>query len=332
MLFLHAPNVHQGGGRSLLVALLRGLKEPVVAHFDVRLTPLPDLPDGSQCIPVHPSIRARFRAERELRKRLGARDHVLCFGNLPPVFVVPAKVSVYVQNIYLLDASELGELPLKTRLRLQVERLWLRWFLRDAEIIVQSETMAQKAQDALGVSATVLPFVEPLPEPALEGAPRFDFIYVASGEAHKNHLRLFQAWEHLAHEGITPKLAITFDPAPNTNEDQALKQARKAGALIEVVGANTPAGMADLYRSARSLVYPSLFESLGLPLLEAAQMGLPIVASERDYVRDIADPRETFDPLSSRSIARAVRRMEKCNLPLSRPAGASELLDHVLGR
>ena len=35
---------------------------------------------------------------------------------------------------------------------------------------------------------------------------------------------------------------------------------------------------------------------------------MPVIASERDFVRDVSVPRETFDPVSPRSIAAAVRR------------------------
>lgn len=66
--------------------------------------------------------------------------------------------------------------------------------------------------------------------------------------------------------------------------------------------------MPDLYQRAGALIYPSTMESLGLPLIEARRMGLPIIASERDYVRDIIDPEQSFDPLSPVSIARAVER------------------------
>ena len=53
------------------------------------------------------------------------------------------------------------------------------------------------------------------------------------------------------------------------------------------------------------------FESFGLPLLEAKFLGLPILASELDYVRDVVEPTETFDPESPVSISRAVQRFLK---------------------
>jgi glycosyltransferase involved in cell wall biosynthesis len=74
-----------------------------------------------------------------------------------------------------------------------------------------------------------------------------------------------------------------------------------------------------LYKKSGALIFPSKLESLGLPLIEARRAGLAILASELDYVRDVLDPDEVFDPDSPVSIARAVKRflgIEQPPLPL----------------
>ena len=48
-----------------------------------------------------------------------------------------------------------------------------------------------------------------------------------------------------------------------------------------------------------------------MPLVEANHYKLPVLASELDYVRDILDPIETFDPNSAKSILRSVKRFLK---------------------
>jgi glycosyltransferase involved in cell wall biosynthesis len=73
-------------------------------------------------------------------------------------------------------------------------------------------------------------------------------------------------------------------------------------------------------------------ESFGLPLIEARQAGLPILASELDYVRDVVDPEQTFDPDSPMSIARAVKRflgVEVTPIPL---LSASQFLESVFNK
>jgi glycosyltransferase involved in cell wall biosynthesis len=87
-----------------------------------------------------------------------------------------------------------------------------------------------------------------------------------------------------------------------------IAKATREGLRVVNHGVVTATRMAELYAASSALIYPSFFESFGLPLLEASAAGLPIVAAERDYVRDVVEPAETFDPTSAVSIARAVRR------------------------
>jgi glycosyltransferase involved in cell wall biosynthesis len=74
-----------------------------------------------------------------------------------------------------------------------------------------------------------------------------------------------------------------------------------------------------LYKDVDALIYPSIFESFGLPLIEARQAGLSVLAPELDYVRDVLDPEQSFDPHSATSITRAVKRfmgVDELPLPL----------------
>ena len=72
-----------------------------------------------------------------------------------------------------------------------------------------------------------------------------------------------------------------------------------------------PSKISDLYLSSRALIYPSLSESFGLPLIEAKIFNLPILASELDFVRDVCSPVFSFDPNSPLSISNAVKRYLK---------------------
>ena len=162
----------------------------------------------------------------------------------------------------------------------------------------------------------VLPFVkEPAgfaasaPVHSLADCKSVSFAYVASGEPHKNHANLLSAWRILAEEGFFPTLYLTLDPGKNVVYCRTINELRTARrARIINLGGLAHDGVLALYRKVDALLYPSVFESFGLPLIEARQAGLPVVASELDYVRDILNPAESFDPGSPISIARAVKR------------------------
>ena len=43
------------------------------------------------------------------------------------------------------------------------------------------------------------------------------------------------------------------------------------------------------------MVFPSIFESFGLPLIEAAQLGLKVIAPKTDYVTELIKPSLFFN-------------------------------------
>jgi len=316
-LIVHAPNVHYGGGRKLLLALLRSLDESMVytALLDARLVATLAPARQARVITVLPTVRGRLGAEFELRRIAAAGDHVLCFGNLPPLFRLRAQVDLYLQNRYLSGAISPAGWPLRGRARIAIEQRWLRLRLNNADrILVQSPSMRREVFQQFGRQAVVAPF---LPEPigavpaTRRASPPGDaatFLYVASGEPHKNHAVLLEAWQELASGGLFPTLVLTVDEYAFPATARLIEMRRTQGLRIQNAGAATAAELADLYQKADALVYPSAMESLGLPLYEARSAGLPVIAAERDYVRDALDPEQSFDPESPRSIARAVRR------------------------
>ena len=251
----------------------------------------------------------RFRAELTLRRLAADADAVLCLGNLPPLFRLAAPVTLYLQNRNLVGPRDLGEFRFSDRLRIAVEREWLRSRLSNVdEILVQTPTMAALVRRHFGREARVLPF---LPGDMNTGAPqdkRFDFIYVASGEPHKNHRTLVEAWALLAREGITPSLCLVLGANDAGPLIAWIEERAQGGLDLHLFHGLPRVEVLRLYAASRALVFPSGFESLGLPLLEARAAGLPILAGELDYVRDVVEPAQTFDPASAVSIARAVKR------------------------
>ncbi len=66
--------------------------------------------------------------------------------------------------------------------------------------------------------------------------------------------------------------------------------------------------MPHWYRNAALMVYPSLYEGFGLPLLEAMQCGCPVVASRAACIPEITgDAAWLVDPLNAREIADGIR-------------------------
>ncbi len=54
------------------------------------------------------------------------------------------------------------------------------------------------------------------------------------------------------------------------------------------------------------MIYPSIIESFGLPLIESIEFNCKIIASDLDYVKEIVKPSITFNPFSILSISNSI--------------------------
>lgn len=330
---LHAPNVWTGGGAVLLKELLDSGVPIDVAVLDERIAGEIDSRSIKKCIYTKRTLLGRLKSEATICKEAGCNYTVLCFHGLPPLLPVKGRVAVFVQNRALLYVDSLKTWPLKVALRIFVERLWASAMaFRVDRFYVQTESMKQLVIRTYkpSLSPIVIPFsdlrdFEPLKN---INSKKNDFTYIASGDAHKNHINLFKAWAILAKKGVYPSLFVTLG---NMTEEMnaCLEAARCLGADIENRGELGRTEVASLYRDSKAIIYPSFSESFGLPLLEAAQAGLPIIAAELDYVRDVVTPEQTFDPHSAVSIARSVARFLEFYEPTIKVKSAEQFLRTV---
>jgi glycosyltransferase involved in cell wall biosynthesis len=339
MLIIHAPSVHSGGGMTLLRSILS------IPNLKIKLLQLDSR--GVQTLHLsrdvfnyhsyHASVWDRLRAEFRLWINVKSTDVVLCFHGLPPLLPLKGQIVVFIQNRILLENELLEGYPFLTKVRLTVERCWLRFFHQpNYRYIVQTPSM-QIALQKLWKDAdvSVLPFAPVFETQSIKNEfqheKNFDFLYIASGEAHKNHLNLLEAWRILAGEDLKPTLALTVstEAFPKLCAE-ITKYTKEHGLYITNLNLVESSKIHTLYQSASALIFPSTTESFGLPLIEAKQFGMPILASELDYVRDVVEPVETFNPSSPVSIARAVKRFMGCKEDAIKVKSAKEFLEEIL--
>jgi len=338
-LILYAPNVHTGGGKTLLMCLLRAIEDrECLLILDQRLEH--SKIKNNILAKVHASFGSRFNAELLLKNNAQTGDTILCFNSMPPLFKSKARVIVYFHNKHMIgDIKLMLNEGFKAIFRLTIERILAKIFYKNVDkYIVQSQSMKRNLDFYYSKKmspVSIYPFADDLDSSSIQKVQsKYEFIFVSVGLKHKNHLNLLKAWTYLAKNGIFPRLTLTLPKDNNvSNNSEALGEMNrlidKYHLNIENLGWVDPQQVLQIYSSSKALIYPSIMESFGLPLIEAKSIGLPIIASELDYVRDVCSPIETFDPSSYVSIARAVMRFLKLQAIEDSVYSPEKFVDHL---
>ncbi|MCX7823814.1 MAG: glycosyltransferase family 4 protein [Syntrophobacterales bacterium] len=81
----------------------------------------------------------------------------------------------------------------------------------------------------------------------------------------------------------------------------------KRGDKVRLLGYVPDEDLASLYSGALSLVYPSLYEGFGLPVVEAMACGCPVICSNTSSLPEVAgNAAILIDPYDSRALAEAI--------------------------
>jgi glycosyltransferase involved in cell wall biosynthesis len=138
--------------------------------------------------------------------------------------------------------------------------------------------------------------------------PKGFIFYPAQTWRHKNHLTLLEALSMLRQKtGLTIPLVcsgmlVEFFP-------HIEKKARELGIAdqVQFLGFVSPFELQCLYRLGRVLIFPSLYEGGGLPILEGFLAGMPVACSNATCLPEQAgDAAMIFDPTKPEEIAAAI--------------------------
>ena len=133
-----------------------------------------------------------------------------------------------------------------------------------------------------------------------EVSSRGDYLlYPARPWPHKNHARLYQAFAVLRREHPQLRLVLTGEGDYGT-----------VPPAVEARGRVSQGELVALYRGAAALVFPSLYEGFGMPVVEAMACGCPVASSNVTALPEIVgDAARLFDPRSVDDIVAAVNEV-----------------------
>ncbi|WP_166417689.1 glycosyltransferase family 4 protein [Cochlodiniinecator piscidefendens] len=116
------------------------------------------------------------------------------------------------------------------------------------------------------------------------------FVTIGTIEPRKNHALLLQVWQNM-YESMTeadiPHLYMVGNRGWNNEAVFAeLDNAAYVGCVVHELSGLPDTEMFNLLAGAEALLFPSLVEGFGLPLLEAAQLEVPILCMDLDVYRE----------------------------------------------
>src|SRR4051794_9555675 len=139
--------------------------------------------------------------------------------------------------------------------------------------------------------------------------PERFLLYPAMAFPHKNHLRLFEALAILRDQHDLTLPLICTGRAYESNSPALSDAMARLGLTnqVRMLGSVPSDDLVALFGAAWALVFPSLFEGIGMPILEALQYGLPVISSNAASLPEVGgDAAIYFDPLRVESIVEAI--------------------------
>lgn len=152
------------------------------------------------------------------------------------------------------------------------------------------------------------------------GLPEGDFLLmVAKGYARigksgqplypsKNILGTLEGYARARRSAPCPPVVIVGAGIRERLEGEPLS--RELGSAVQVPGLLAHEDMPALYSMARALVFPSVYESFGIPIIEAMSCGCPVITSSRGACAEVSgDAALLVDPDDTAALAAAIVRV-----------------------
>jgi glycosyltransferase involved in cell wall biosynthesis len=137
------------------------------------------------------------------------------------------------------------------------------------------------------------------------------FLFVGTLEPRKNLPRLIQVLHRLWKNGLIEQdLVLAGGEGWKADETiQAIKDSAGRG-RVKALGYVPFEDLPGLYQAAYGVVYPSLYEGFGLPVLEAMACGAPVITSNISSLPEVAGEAALLvDPFDESSMADALVRL-----------------------
>jgi glycosyltransferase involved in cell wall biosynthesis len=316
MILIDSIYINSFGGKTILQLIINKLIKTDLSNlyflFDKRLDQ-----NVYSKIPVENFIV--FEARHKKRKDFYLENYlkyskIVCLANIPPPMRIEKEVIIYFHNDLLLFPFKTS-LPIFDKLINLIKNKYIHFYNNhNHNWVVQTSQVKEKIIRCFKTKNSNV-FVFPIytlhrPKSFLKKESA-TFAYIASNEKHKNIEMLLDGFID-----ASKKVKIQLELNLTIQSSELIKPNSIENLKIICHGSLNIEGVYKLYEKSKFLIFPSLNESFGLPLIEAADYGCKVIASDLPYVHEIIKPSLTFDPYSVESISAAIlKAVSNDNLP-----------------
>jgi glycosyltransferase involved in cell wall biosynthesis len=182
------------------------------------------------------------------------------------------------------------------------------------QIITVSQFSAQEIENVFGIDAKKIQVIynssskiqHQAIKPILEG----QYIFYEGGlDIRKNVPKLIQAFSLIAdkYKDLNLYIAGKYFESPIIPNLPALIEQYNLQARVKLLGYISDEDMISYIKYAQALVYPSLYEGFGIPILEGFSLGTPVITSNIGAMKEVgAEAVIATNPKSAKSIAKAI--------------------------
>ncbi len=237
-------------------------------------------------------------------------NKVIALSNYPSIFCFKKNQYLFLQNRYYLN--EKIDKSFFKKIKISYIKFIINFKIKTfVKVIVQTQLMKNITNQYLlknKVPISIYFSFKYLKKyKIINKDKKWDFIYPADNAIHKNHNTLIHAIIELSKESIRPSFLFTIKEKSKLDTLISLTN-NKYETKINNLGVISEKKCLENINCSRYLIYPSRFESLGLPLIEANILNIPIISSDEEYVKEVCEPIATFDSLSIEETKKIIKK------------------------
>lgn len=229
-------------------------------------------------------ISKRFKFYKKNKNNF---SKILCLGNIPPPVKCDVKVYLFFHNINLLIKNDIVTLLKRATIKFNI--------LNADEIIVQTDLVKKTFLKKINFNCIIN--VHPVFDSLLDKSEftkefelnKLTFLYPASFVKHKNHKLLFELLKNFKNEKKY-LLILTINKLPKHISNKIRKSNN-----IHNLGLLPNHEIIKILNTVDALIFTSISESFGLPLVEAAILNKPILSIDLPYVNEVISTPYKFE-------------------------------------